>query len=343
MARPLRMDIEGGWYHVTSRGIERRAIFRNDRDREHFLELLEAMVGRFGVVLHAYVLMDNHYHLIVECPEANLSRAIQWLNVSYVAWFNRRHDRVGPLMQGRFKSILVENSAWAYDLSVYVHLNNVMRKDRALGKRAKKAESEGLSVPTPEEVRERLRELHAFRWSSLPAYLGAVPVPEWLTIAAILRRAHRDAERRIAQYRADMEGRLTKGVEPAAGNSTAAFAIGTSGFVEHVRKQARIGREVAEPKGLRRAVPWADLLRLAQRVTGESLETVLTRRGSVGRPLLLWAARRYGRMTLREAGDALGGRDYTAVAMAIRRFETDARTDPGLQEVIEKVRRHCEE
>jgi putative transposase len=61
MARPLRMDVEGGWYHVTSRGIERRTIFRNDRDRDHFLELLEAMVGRFGVVLHAYVLMDNHY------------------------------------------------------------------------------------------------------------------------------------------------------------------------------------------------------------------------------------------------------------------------------------------
>jgi putative transposase len=96
MARPLRMDVEGGWYHVTSRGIERRTIFRNDRDREHFLERLEAMVGRFGIVLHAYVMMDNHYHVIVECPEANLSRSIQWLNVSYVAWFNRRHDRVGP-------------------------------------------------------------------------------------------------------------------------------------------------------------------------------------------------------------------------------------------------------
>ena len=188
-----------------------------------------------------------------------------------------------------------------------------------------------------------MNELHAFRWSSLPGYLGAVSVPEWLTTAEILRRAHRDAERRIAQYRADTEGRLTKGVEPAAGNSTASFAIGTCGFVERVRKQARIGREVAEPKGLRRAVPWADLLTLVQRVTGESLKTVLTRRGSVWRPLLLWAARRYGRMTLREAGDALGGRDYTAVAMAIRRLETNARTDPALREAIEKMKHHCEE
>ena len=90
MSRPLRIDVAGGWYHVTARGIERRKIYRDDRDKEHFLEVLEDMVDRFGIAVHAYVLMENHYHLIVECPDANLSRAIQWLNVSYVVWFNSR-------------------------------------------------------------------------------------------------------------------------------------------------------------------------------------------------------------------------------------------------------------
>ena len=90
MARPLRVDRANGWYHVTARGIERRDIFVDTRSREHFLELLEETTLRFRLKVHAYVLMSNHYHLVVQTPEANLSRAIQWLNVSYVAWFNRR-------------------------------------------------------------------------------------------------------------------------------------------------------------------------------------------------------------------------------------------------------------
>ena len=95
MARPLRIERAGGWYHVTARGNERKAIFRDDRDRMHFLELLEEMVKRFRVRLHVYVLMTNHYHLLLELTEANLSLAAHWLNVSHSVWFNRRHQRSG--------------------------------------------------------------------------------------------------------------------------------------------------------------------------------------------------------------------------------------------------------
>ena len=111
MARPLRIDHAGGWYHVTGRGNERRAIYRADRDRLHFLELLGEMVARFRLRCHAFVLMENHYHLLLELTEPNLSRALQWLNLSYSLWFNRRHDRSGHLFQGRFKSIVVEPAA----------------------------------------------------------------------------------------------------------------------------------------------------------------------------------------------------------------------------------------
>ena len=93
MARPYRIDIRDGWYHVMSRGIERRLVFGDERDYGHFLELLEEMVERYGVKLHAYVLMGNHYHLLIQTPHANLSRAMQWLNVSYGVWFNRRRRR----------------------------------------------------------------------------------------------------------------------------------------------------------------------------------------------------------------------------------------------------------
>ena len=88
MARQIRHNVEGGWYHITTRGMRRRDIFSCDRDREHFIGLLQGLVERYGIVLHAYVLMDNHFHLLIETPHANASRALQWLNLSYAAWFN---------------------------------------------------------------------------------------------------------------------------------------------------------------------------------------------------------------------------------------------------------------
>src|ERR1051325_3780267 len=108
MARPLRIVCPGAWYHVTARGNERRDIFRDDKDRFHFIETLARAVERFDIRLYAYVLMDNHYHRLIETPRANISQTIQWLNVSYSVWFNRRHSRSGHLFQGRFKSVVVE-------------------------------------------------------------------------------------------------------------------------------------------------------------------------------------------------------------------------------------------
>src|SRR5450756_3004686 len=101
MSRPLRIERAGGWYHLTGRGNERRAIYRENRDRQHFCELLAEMVARFRLRLHAFVLMDNHYHLIVELTEPNLSRAGQWLNaVSYthLRAHETRHDLVCRLL-----------------------------------------------------------------------------------------------------------------------------------------------------------------------------------------------------------------------------------------------------
>ena len=125
MARPLRLNIADGWYHVFHRGTERCRIFADDRDRAHFLELLAEMHARYRIRIHGYVLMDSHYHDLLQTPDANLSEAMQWLHTSYAAWFNTRHQRVGPLWQGRFGAVPVENSAWAYELSLYIHLNPV--------------------------------------------------------------------------------------------------------------------------------------------------------------------------------------------------------------------------
>ena len=106
MSRPFRIAVENGWYHVLNRGIDGRQLFPDEYANEHFLELLESMPERFGLLIHAFVLMGNHYHLQIETLKPELSRAIQWLNLSFSSWYNRLHRRRGPLFQGRFKAVL---------------------------------------------------------------------------------------------------------------------------------------------------------------------------------------------------------------------------------------------
>src|SRR4030042_891859 len=123
MARPLRIDREDTFYHVLNRGNEQRAVFRDAQDCEGFLARLGRCSERFSLAVYAYVLMGNHYHLLVRTREANLSAAIQWLGVSYSTWHNARHRRSGHLFQGRFKSFLIAEDSYLYRLLLYIHRN----------------------------------------------------------------------------------------------------------------------------------------------------------------------------------------------------------------------------
>lgn len=125
MARPLRIDFPGGIYHVTSRGNAKAEIFCDDADRRAFLEVVADSVERFNWLCHAYCLMANHYHLLIETPEGNLSQGMRQINSVYSQRFNRRHGRVGHLFQGRFKSILVDRQAYLLELCRYIVLNPV--------------------------------------------------------------------------------------------------------------------------------------------------------------------------------------------------------------------------
>ena len=125
MARPLRLEFAGAVYHVTSRGNARQDIVGDDDDRRSFLTLLGHVIDRFGWRCHAYCLMDNHYHLLLETPRPNLSRGMRQLNGRYTQAYHRRHHRGGHLFQGRFKAILVEKDAHLLELCRYVVLNPV--------------------------------------------------------------------------------------------------------------------------------------------------------------------------------------------------------------------------
>ena len=116
MGRPLRIEYPGALYHITSRGNEKRDIFLDNNDRIKFLDILEDYHERYGILIHSYVLMDNHYHLILETPKGNLLKVMHGINGGYTGYFNRRHGRVGHLFQGRYKGILVDKATYLIEL-----------------------------------------------------------------------------------------------------------------------------------------------------------------------------------------------------------------------------------
>lgn len=125
MARPLRLEFHGALYHVTSRGDGREAIYLDDDDRATSLGVLGEVTRRFNWTIHAYCLMGNHYHLLVETPDGNLSQGMRQFNGIYTQRFNRRHGRVGHVFQGRYKAIIVQKESYLLELARYVVLNPV--------------------------------------------------------------------------------------------------------------------------------------------------------------------------------------------------------------------------
>ena len=348
MARHLRVNVVDGWYHVTTRGIERRVVFADERDHEHFLELLPELVSRYGVKIHAYVLMQNHYHLLVQTPHANLSRAMQWLNVSYGVWFNRRRDRVGPVFQGRYKAVMIDGEgSWALQASVYLHLNPVRVKGLGLGKRERKAERLGiLPPPTPEMVQARLQALRMHPWSSYLDYAGyRLKPPDWLTCDALWQRAQHHDKTAQASYRYDIEEPLKGGMDEFrtfAERMRSLVAVGSDAFLQRLRGVVQGNRN--EQKALRawkRLLPFARVIAVVAQEKGEFWEQFRDRHGDWGRDVALWLGRRHCGLTLQELGHAAGGVSYPAVGQAVRKSECRRKVDGKLKRVIEVLEAQC--
>ena len=334
------MNSPDGWYHVMHRGIERRRIFLDDRDRAHFLELLAEMPPRFRFVIHAFVLMGNHYHAIVQTPDANLSQGMHWLHLSYSAWFNARHDRVGPLFQGRFKSVPVEDGAWAYELSFYLHLNPLQIAAFGLDKRGKELEKLGWRTPTREEVTGRLRRLRSYQWSSYRVYSNYCGTPGWLHTGTLLKQTGARAIPDQARvYRGEVKERLSRGVEASVLERLRdGLAVGSEAFCARVRDLAgEPGREVSGKRALRRRIEFEEVRECVERVRGEEFTVFAKRRGDWAKPMVMWLARRFCGLTLREIGQEMEGMDYAAVSVALKRWEARLKRERRLQSMEKKI------
>lgn len=324
MARPLRCEFPGGWYHVTARGNERRDIFRDQRDREHFVGLLAQLEARFGLEVHAFVLMDNHYHLLLRMRrETGLSAGMQFLGVSYSVWFNRRHRRSGHLFQGRFKAAVVDFEVWGAELSRYIHLNPVRTKRHGLGKQSRAADREGLGKAVgKEEMARRLAALRQHRWSSLAAYVGRGKSPVWLHTAETLAKFGKGSKRR-AEYRRYVEEAIgRKWSESPWENLVGGLVLGGNELVEKVRRVTK-----ADPgeqpgwKEIERRVGLPEIVAAVSRLRREAWEKFGSRHGDWGRPMVLMAARRLAGIDNRTLADWMGSKNDSAVTHAVKRLE----------------------
>jgi putative transposase len=301
MARPLRLEFPGALYHVTARGNERKPIYRDEQDRRRFLQRLSAVAGGFRLRVHAYVLMRNHYHLLVETPAANLSRAMRQLNGVYTQDFNRRHRRAGHLFQGRYKAILVDKDAYLLELSRYIHLNPVRVGE----------------VSRPWE----------FRWSSAAALVGKMRPPEFLVMEAVLGyfgRRVSAARRRYAEFLLDG---VTKGVAPPWAAVEGQLLLGERRWVERMKRRLRqrpVGAEETGGKELGVRVPLSVVLTQVCREAKMDRATLVRRRGGRGswaRGVAMALGWELCGLTQGEIGQAFGVGAYAVSKAAARAAE----------------------
>jgi putative transposase len=236
MSRPIRIEFSGALYHVTSRGDRRESIYEDDQDRARFLEILAHVIEDYNWVCHAYCLMTNHYHLVIETPDANLSKGMRQLNGVFTQASNRRHGRTGHLFQGRYKAILVDADSYLLELTRYVVLNPV----RA-----------GM-VQFPED----------WSWSSYQAMIGEAPTPSWLAIDGLLAQFATHRKTAIDRYRAFVRQGMDR--ESIWRNLTGQVYLGNETFVSKMQEKLKGKQEdVNIPKVQRRApaVPLSDYQR----------------------------------------------------------------------------------
>jgi REP element-mobilizing transposase RayT len=227
MARPLRIELAGGLYHVTARGDRREAIYFGDDDREAWLEVLGGVCERFNWRCHAWCQMTNHYHLLVETPEANLSRGMRQLNGVYTQYVNRTHGRVGHLFQGRYKGILVDSDAYLLEAARYVVLNPVRAR--------------------------MVSDVGAWPWSSYPAMVGEAACPSWLERDWLLGQFAKRRSTAIRRY-ADFV-RAGVGLPPLWDALQGQVFLGDERFVERMRARLPGGDLREVPRAQRRGKP----------------------------------------------------------------------------------------
>jgi len=315
MARAWRIEYDGALYHVLSRGNEQQDIFRDDQDRSRFLESTGEMSERYDMDIFAYVLMGNHYHLLLKTNRSNLSKGMQWLGLAYTRRFNIRHCRSGHLFQGRFKSIIVENDAYLVLLSCYIHRN-----------------------PLRANIVERLAD---YRWSSYPVYAYGCKGPEWLKTETILsqfgdRNRHQAYREKVQRY-SEEEKRLWEDLKHG-------MILGTTEFVKKLRDNflpRSVQKEIPQQLKIRKDVDPSNLIRKAAEILDVDMllfqqSRRIPKSVKANRDLLVYCIWKTGILTNEKIGE-LFGVSYSSISHIVKSVKSELETNEEFLEKFMKI------
>ena len=315
MGRAWRIEFEGALYHVMSRGNEGNDIFVENKDRQVFYKALSEVSERFEIGIFAYVLMDNHYHLLIRTGRANLSKAMQWLGVTYTRRFNDRHARRGHLFQGRFKSILVQNDAYLMQLSCYIHRNPLRAK--------------------------AVDRLARYRWSSYPVYAYGYQPPQWLSTELILsqfiendrNKAYREKVQRYAKE----ERRLWEDFRHG-------LILGTKKYVDNIRRTympPTVHDEMPQQKSLAREFNPSTFLAVASKklkcdLNAMKVASRVSSQDKENRDLLIYMLWRTGTLTNSMIGDQFGI-TYSSISHSVKSTRLKLEKNRQLKKKLNRV------
>jgi putative transposase len=310
MGRQLRIEYPGAYYHVTARGNERKEVFKSERDRQKFLEYLESSVVRYGAIIHAYCLMINHYHVLLETSTGNLSQVMQHINGAYTNYFNAKRKRSGHLFQGRYKAILVEADEYATELSRYIHLNPVR-----VG-----------AASMPDE----------YRWSSYRDYIGLREAPKWLNTRFILG-LFGGSKAAGQKYRMFVEEAIDKELESPLLGAVAATILGSADFVAEIQER-HVTAKLTDRNlpALRQLANRPDIDRII-----EAVKEAFGENKHLAAKVAIHLCHKYSGVKLREIGERFGVKD-SAVSQASRRFMMELDNHKELKKMVRKVVKNME-
>lgn len=317
MARPLRIEFPGAWYHVMNRGAGRKAIFLNDGDRVQFLKVVDDVVDTYRLEVHAYCLMNTHYHLLVRTPRGNLARAMRHLNGVYTQRFNRARRLDGPLFRGRYKAILIDADSHLAQVSRYIHLNPVEAK----------------IVRDPADC----------RWSSYRYFVGKEAAPRWLNTTLTLELFGK-TDKAAGLYRDFLMQGVDEKTKQFYGKRRQEPILGGDDFREKVgggTAGSNPDKEIAERKYLQKRLTVEEIIEFVAEGFTTTPEALLKdgrgRRGE-GLPRIVGMAlsRRPGGHSLGEIGRVFGS-SYSGVSVAERRLAEKISKDGDLSERIRSI------
>lgn len=303
MPRIARLTYSGAYYHVLSRGLERRNIYKTVRDRERYLEILEESVFRYHLKIHSYCLMSNHYHLLIQTLDDNLSIAMKYINGSYATYFNAKYKRVGPLFSSRFKSVLVEENPYILELSRYIHLNPVRAG------MVDKAES--------------------YRWSSYRDFIGYRKTG-WLEIDWLLKMFGEYKIEAIQKYKGFVESsRVEKGKDPIK-EIVGGMFLGKRTSLDGLIKKYREKEEFDKIEIIKKELLAAPGLGAIDVMVENSLKLNKTTK----RKIKIYLSNKYSRKSLGEIGAYYGGIQRSSVKMCLNRFTSRLEENSKLRSIV---------